>query len=206
MREPVDIDKYTELMDRSPTELEQEGVPEHVRNRITRLRDIYAWWLTNPRKNDRDVVERAMSQYGLKRMQAYNDLYMIKVIMGNLQQVTKNFARFRFERMIEQAFEKAYLLNDARAMAAAAAAYGKYHMLDKEDAREGEYDLIAPQVFIPTSDPRSLGLKKIPNIGKVIKKLLKKYDDSGAGIVRLEAEDYNDKELLRELPIAEEIK
>ena len=131
-------------------------------------------------------------------------LHLIKLILGNLQRVSKDFARFRFDQMIQRTYDKAESIGDARAMAAAAAAYGKYHPLDKEDPVDNGYDQIQPQVFIPTTDPRHLGLKRIPNVMTTIKKLIKKYTDNSMDLVKIEAEDY-DEQLLEYAP-TEEIK
>lgn len=190
------IDALIELIDLSDEEMTERGVFPEIQGRVRRLRDLYNWWLVNPRKSDNDVVMRAMNNYGICRTQAYNDLRAIKHILGNVQRVSKDFARYKFDIMIEQAFEKARSDNDAKGMAAAAAAYGKYHLLDKEDPADNGYDLIMPQVFIPTSDPRELGLKRIPNISNKIKKLLKKYSDSSMQLVRIEQDDYQQDQLL----------
>ena len=205
MRSFADVDFYIELIDLEPDELEARQVPDDVRGRVVRLRALYSWWLANPRKSDHDVVMRDMDKFGLKRMQAYNDLHLIKIIMGDLQRTTKDFARYKFEQMIQRAYEKAEMINDARAMAAAAAAYGKYHQLDKEDPVDNGFDLIRPQVFFPTSDPRVLGLKRIPNIKNVIKKLLKKYGGTSLELVQLEAEDYDKEQLFKSAQYAEEV-
>lgn len=106
--------------------------------------------------------------------------------------------------MIQRTYEKADNMGDARAMAAAAAAYGKYHLLDKEDPVDNGYDMIQPQVFIPTTDPRHLGLKRIPNVMGTIKKLIRKYTDNSMDLIRIESEDY-DEQLLEYTP-TEEVK
>lgn len=204
MREPANIDAIIDLMDRTPEEMEAQGVPANVRNRILRLRALYAWWLANPRKTDQELVHKDMQDYKVQRMMAYNDLHLIKLILGNLQNVSKDFARYRFDQMIQQTYDKAEETGDARAMAAAAAAYGKFHQLDKADPVDNGYDQIQPQVFIPTSDPRYLGLKRIPNVMGTIRKLIKKYTDNSMDRIRIESEDY-DEQLLEYTP-TEEVK
>ena len=204
MREPANIDAIIDLMDRTPEEMEAQGVPANVRNRILRLRALYAWWLANPRKTDQELVHKDMQDYKVQRMMAYNDLHLIKLILGNLQNVSKDFARYRFDQMIQQTYDKAEETGDARAMAAAAAAYGKFHQLDKADPVDNGYDQIQPQVFIPTSDPRHPGLKRIPNVMGTIRKLIKKYTDNSMDLIRIESEDY-DEQLLEYTP-TEEVK
>ena len=123
MREPANIDAIIDLMDRTPEEMDAQNVPAPVRDRILRIRALYAWWLINPRKTDQELVFKDMQDYKVQRMMAYNDLHLIKLILGNLQKVSKDFARYRFDQMIQRTYEKADNMGDARAMAAAAAAY-----------------------------------------------------------------------------------
>ena len=202
MREPANIDAIIRLMDRTPEEMQAQNVPAPVSERILRLRNLYAWWLANPRESDQAVIDKDMKEYGMQRMMAYNDLHLVKLLLGNLQKVSKDFARYRFDQMVLHAYEVAEADGDAKGMAAAAAAYGKFHLLDKEDPADNGYELIQPQVFIPTSDPRHLGLKRIPNVMTTIKKLIKKYTDNSMDLIKLEAEDYNDQ--LLEIPPMEE--
>lgn len=185
----VDADKYSRLVWLSPEELEKERISTPLRERVMRLRKLYAWWLAYPSKSDRDVVNKCIEEYGLTRVRANEDVNLIKVIMGTLHKVTKDYARWEFDKMIFAAFEKARTLGDARAMAQAAAAYGKYHQLDREDRHDNDFDAISPQVFIPTEDPRSLGVKKIPNLHERIEKLINKYRDANMELVKAERED-----------------
>lgn len=202
MREPANIDAIIELMDRTPDEMDTQKVPAPVRNRILRIRALYSWWLVNPRESDQELINKDMREYDVERMMAYNDLHLIKLLLGNLQKVSKDFARYRFDQMIQHAYEVAEANEDAKAMAAAASAYGKFHLLDKEDPTDNGYDQIQPQVFIPTSDPRHLGLKRIPNVMGTIKKLIKKYTDNSMDLIKIEAEDY-DEQLLEYTPTEE---
>lgn len=204
MREPANIDAIINLMDCTPEEMDAQNVAVPVRDRILRIRALYAWWLANPRETDQTLIAKDMDEYDVQRMMAYNDLHLIKLLLGNLQKVSKDFARYRFDQMIQHAYEVAADAGDAKAMAAAAAAYGKFHLLDKEDPADNGYELIQPQVFIPTSDPRHLGLKRIPNVMGTIKKLIKKYTDNSMDLIKLEAEDYNEQ-LLTFTPAEEAI-
>ena len=185
----VDADKYSRLVWLSPEDLDKEHISAPLRERVMRLRKLYAWWLAYPSKSDRDVVNKCIDEYGLTRVRANEDVNLIKVIMGTLHKVTKDYARWEFDKMIFAAFEKARSMGDARAMAQAAAAYGKYHQLDKDEKADGDFDSISPQVFIPTEDPRSLGVKKIPNLHERIEKLITKYRDANMELVKAEQED-----------------
>jgi hypothetical protein len=88
---------------------------------------------------------------------------------------SKAFHRFRFNAMIQNAYDLAERKQNPKAMASAAGLYAKYNQLDKEDAFKIPWDEIIPQRFEPTSDPTVLGIKPIPNIQEKIKSLKERF-------------------------------
>lgn len=197
MREPKNIDVYVENIDKSEEEMISAGVNKLIIDRVIRMRELYSFWVTNPRKSDQDIVSLCVEKYKLSKIRAYEDVHLCKLILGDLQQTNKDFARWKFDKLVFEAYDKAERESDTKSMVAAAAAYGKFHKLDKDDIRDNGYDMIVPQSFYPTDDPRRLGIKKIPHIMTSIKKLLKKYHDENIDALKIESEDY-DKEMLLE--------
>jgi len=170
-----DISFYEQHLYSDVETLEAAGIPERQQVRLKRLRDIHAYWLNFPDKHDLDIVVKLSREYGVSQSQAYQDVRIVKLILGNMSKASKDFHRYRFIQMIEETFEMAKKNKDAKAMASATAAYGKYTMLDKEDLVDKGYDRIQIQPFIPTDDPASVGLKPIPDLRRRVAQLLKKY-------------------------------
>jgi len=195
------VDLYMSLLNVSKEDLDKrEDVHPQIKQRVLRVRDLYAHWLAYPNLRESKLAEKCMKDYDVTRAVAYADIHLLKIMMGDLGKATKDFARWRFDRMVLDAYEKAEKKEDIRSMVAAAAAYAKYHRLDMEDAHDRGYDKIIPQPFYPTSDPRSLGIKRIPNIHARIKKLLKKYSDVNMELIEAEREDYDLDQMAAALP------
>ena len=81
-------------------EMRNDRVAEEVIGRVIRLRDVYNYMLRNPLVKDRTYVDYIESRYGVTKRTAYSDLEILHAIVGNLQQCTKEWHRWRFNNMI----------------------------------------------------------------------------------------------------------
>lgn len=172
---PATIDVCQKYLFADVNEMVADGVPEVIQKRLIRLRDMYNLWLQFPRKKDLEIVGELERRYKISKSTAYDDVRIIKRLLGDFNKTTKDYHRFRFCHMIEESFEMAKRTKDARAMASAANFYGKYTQLDKEDILDKGYDKIVVQPFEPTDDPSVLGIKAIPNIREKIKAKITQY-------------------------------
>ena len=64
------------------------GLPLPTIKHVIRLRDAYNFWLSHPSKLDRDVVERLMAYGNIAKSQAYEDLKIVKALLGAFQKVS----------------------------------------------------------------------------------------------------------------------
>ena len=97
------------------------------------------------------------------------DGYILHAIIGNLQQCSKEWHRWRFNNMIMEAYAIALRKEDATAIARLAGEYGKYNQLDKNDERDRGYSEIPRIVF--TFDVSKMGFQPIANLLHVIEEL-----------------------------------
>jgi hypothetical protein len=153
------------------------SVPAATRDRILRIRSGYTLWNEYPRKKPKDIALHLMNQFNIEKSQAYDDIRLIQDLLGSINRASKDWHLFRFNQMIEKAYEVAETKNDSDSMTKAAAAYGKYNQLDKEDPTEFPWDDIKPQSFVITSDPSVIGIKPIANLKDKIAKLYDKYKE-----------------------------
>lgn len=166
------LDLYSDNLMLSEEELLAKKVQPQVIQRIFRLRDIYNYMLRHPLKKDREYVDYIQANYkdddgtSLSKRKAYEDIEIIHAVIGNLQQCTKEWHRWRFNNMIMEGYAIALRKEDAAAIAKLAGQYGKYNKLDKEDAHDFGYGQIPRIVF--TYDVSTLGFPRIPNLRKVI--------------------------------------
>lgn len=175
------IDIYSDNLMLPVEEMRANRVSEQVITRVLRLRDVYNWMLRNPLKKDREYIDYIQANYQedgkpLSKRKAYEDIEILHAIIGNLQQCTKEWHRWRFNNMIMEGYAIALRKEDAAAIAKLAQQYGKYNKLDKDDEHDKGYSEI-PRISF-TFDVSVLGFKPIPNVRKVIDELIAHYSHS----------------------------
>ena len=167
----------------------REKYTEPIVARVLRIRDEYNWFLSNPDAKDRQFVEAALSRYGINRSQAFSDLAIIKALLPQLAQASRDFHRYRFNEMILETYQMAKKRKDTKTMEKAASSYAKYNRVDLEDEQAVPYDLIVVQPFTATDDPTVLGIKPIPRLQERIQELLHKYQAENIDIEDIEYEE-----------------
>lgn len=168
-----DIDIYAVNLMKPEEEMRNDRVAEEVIGRVIRLRDVYNYMLRNPLVKDRTYVDYIESRYGVTKRTAYSDLEILHAIVGNLQQCTKEWHRWRFNNMIMEGYAIALRRQDPAAIAKLAQQYGKYNRLDKTDDLDNRLSEVPHIVF--TFDVAKIGFRPIPNAFKYIDQIIKKY-------------------------------
>ena len=152
-----------------------DDIPVPYQERIKRLRVGYTFWYEFPTKSEPDIRDLLMNEFGIVKSTAYEDLQIIKVLLGDIKNPSKEWIRYQVNAMLDAAYKLAEKQKNPIAMALCADKKGKYNMIDKPDAEPLPFDEIVPQQFEPTDDPTVLGLKKDPDIREKKKKMLEKY-------------------------------
>lgn len=201
---PATIDMCSKYLFTDVNEMSADGVPEVIQKRLLRLRDMYNFWLQFPRKKDLEIVSELEQRYKVSKSTAYEDIRIIKRLLGDLAKTTKDYHRYKFCQMIDETFDMAKRTKDARAMGAAANYYGKYTQLDKEDILDKGYDKIVVQPFEPTDDPSVLGIKAIPNVREKIKSKIQQYWSEDIEDVEFEEVEFNEDEIFNTKPKSNE--
>jgi len=154
-----------------------DKIPETFRDRIVRTRFAFTYMYQFPTKPRIKVRDEIVSQFNVAQKTAYEDIQVVEILLGDIKNPSKDWMRYKVNAMLEEAYDLAKFLKDAKAMALVADKLGKYNMLDKPEAETLPYADIVPQQFEPTDDPTPLGLVKDPNIREKKKKMLEKYMD-----------------------------
>ena len=180
------------------------GQVEH----LIRLRDMVSWSLANPDAKDRQFVEEIRQRYHISHVKAYADLKIVKVLLPNLSETSREFHRWKFNEMIMETYQMAKKRKDTRTMEKAAASYAKFNRIDIEDEQAVPYHMIVVQPFFPTTDPRVVGINPVPNIEERIRKLTKELSVSNPDTLNIEYEeaDLNFEEIFEEEDNTEEEK
>lgn len=201
---PATIDVCEKYLFADITEMSADGIPELIQQRLLRLRDMYNFWLQFPRKKDLEIVLEIERRYSVSKSTAYEDIRIIKRLLGDLAKTTKDYHRYKFCQMIDETFDMAKRIKDARAMGAASNYYAKYTQLDKEDILDKGYDKIIVQPFEPTDDPTVLGIKPIPNVRDKIKSKIEQYWSDDIEDVDFEPVEFNEDDIFKVKPQGDE--
>ena len=150
---------------------------------------MVTWSIANPDMKDRQFVDEITQRYGISTVTAYADLKIIKAILPNLAEATRDYHRWRYNEMILETYQMAKKRKDTKTMEKAATSYAKYNRIDVEDEQSVPYHMIVVQPFFPTTDPRVVGINPVPNIDERIRKLTKELADSHPDTLNIEYEE-----------------
>ena len=153
----------------------QERYPQVLVDKVLRIREMYNWFISNPDGTDREFVAELCQRHDISKVTAYADLAIVKTLLPTLATASRDFHRWRFNEMILATYKMGEKRKDTKTMERAASSYAKHNRIDIEDEQAMPYDMIVPQPFTATDDPRVLGIEPIPNLQEKISALITKY-------------------------------
>ena len=192
---PVNIDAYSDYLPLDSEQLRRDLVPEDTIFRVERLRELSAYWRSYPQTTPKELVTRCMQLFKVGKSQAYDDIHILKILIGNLEATTKEFARWRANQMIGEDRLAARRDGDWRAVASMQKNYIINNQTDKEDSPDKAFEKIVPLQIEPTDDPSVLGIKAPKNLRQLRDKLIRRYskDEEFDDYVEVTNEEENGK-------------
>jgi hypothetical protein len=191
---PVNIDQYADYLPVDSSELRLQMVPEDTILRVERLRELSSYWRSYPSTSPKELVSRCMQLFHVGKSQAYDDIHLLKILIGNLEATTKEFARWRVNQMIEEDRQAARRDGDWRAVASMQKNYILNNQTDKPDTPDMAFDKIVPLQIEPTDDPSVLGIKAPKNLRARRDKLIKQFSKDDEYAEYTEVPSTDDKE------------
>lgn len=164
---PDNIPDYHKL---TPTE-------EKIKDRYA---NTFTYWINNPTLSENKVNVYIQNTFGLSYTAAFRDIHKIKILLGNVQNASKEWQRYKVIAILDKAFALAEKRKDQKSMILAADKLAKYTQLDKPETQKIPYDEIVPQNFEITGDVTVLGIEPISNLREKQKKL---RDHLSTGII-----------------------
>ncbi len=171
MATPHTLDVCNKYLFKNP----EKELPKIMHDKLLRVRFAYSHWYEFPMKSELEMRNHLMDDFGITRYVAWEDLSIVKILLGNIKAVSKEWHRFTVIEMIKESYELARIKQDPKAMILAADKIGKYTQLHLPDIDPIPYDDIVPQTFEPSSDPELVGLKPIDDLVGRIKFLKDKF-------------------------------
>lgn len=152
-------------------------LPPADQARLDRLKAVFARWMENPMLTDSMMRDYIITNYGVGRIQAYNDISVVKLLFGSAPKADKEFQRMRANRLLENAAAAAMAGDErqAKALTKIADAIIKANRLDEPDGEDYPWEEIVPRDESFSVDPEVIGIKKVPGIEKMAARLLDKY-------------------------------
>ena len=169
---PVNIDEYVSYIVMNDEELRDQHVSPAVIQRLHRLRGLYAYWLQFPDKFERDILQQDISLFGVGRAQAYDDVRLVQILLGNMQQATRNFMRWKINQDLEADLRAARRRGDYRSVASLEKVRVMNNRTDKEDEPETNYDRIPLFGVVFTSNPSALNIPGYDNEASLRKDII----------------------------------
>lgn len=160
---PANLDEYSKYIVMNDDELRKEPINPAVIQRVHRLRGLYAYWLQFPDKFERDILQQDMALFGVGRAQAYDDVRLVQIILGNMQQATRNFMRWKINQDLERDLRAARRAGDHKSVASIEKVRVMNNRTDKEDEPDTNYDRIPLFGVVFTSNPKALGIEGYDN-------------------------------------------
>ncbi len=131
---------------------------------LPRLRDMVTWSIANPDAKDRQFVDEERTRYALSLVTAYADLKIVKAILPNMGEASRDFHRWRYNEMILETYQMAKKRKDTKTKGKAVTSYAKFNRIDIEDEQSVPYHMIVVQPFFPTTDfAKTSPRRRIPN-------------------------------------------
>lgn len=115
---PIDIDQYSKYITLTDDELKELRVNPNIFERIHRLRGLYAYWLQFPGKFENEIVTYDINMFKVGKSQAYDDIRLVQLLLGNIQAANKEFMRWKINRDLEEDLKAARRSQDYRSVAA----------------------------------------------------------------------------------------
>ena len=181
---PKEKDKFLEKLHEFFFSGKEEQIEEFTNDQqavVIRYRGIFSKWLSDPSLSDSMMVKFIQTTFGVCENLAYKDIGRVKVIIGNVENASREFQRYRATEMILKGYEMAATattqleVKQAQIMIKAGEAIGRIYMLDKNVIGPIPWDDIVPMELEPSTDISVIGRKPMKNLEEVQARLRKKY-------------------------------
>ncbi len=146
---------------------------------LERLRDVYTFWLDKPTLTDTNIRDYLMATFKISRSQSYNDIAILKTVLGHVPTASKEFFRYKANHILDQAHSAAMAGNDhkAKALTKIAEIIAYNNRTNEDDGEKLPFEQIIPRDLSFTLDPVAAGVKPVPGVREKAQRLFEKYKE-----------------------------
>lgn len=157
----------------------QDKLAPADRELLERIQTTYSVWLDKPTLTDANIRDYIMVNFGLSRSKAYEQISLLKMLLGSVPQASKEFYRYKANYILDQAHAAAIAGNDrkAKALTKIAEAIAYNNRTNEQEDVGLPFDEIVPKDQSFTTDPAVLGIVPQPGLREKANRLLKKYEE-----------------------------
>lgn len=157
----------------------QDKLAPADRELLERIQTTYSFWLDKPTLTDANIRDYIMVNFGLSRSKAYEQISLLKMLLGSVPQASKEFYRYKANYILDQAHAAAIAGNDrkAKALTKIAEAIAYNNRTNEQEDVGLPFDEIVPKDQSFTTDPAVLGIVPQPGLREKANRLLKKYEE-----------------------------
>lgn len=187
----TDIDLYARWLPLIGTkEMDEARLPPGFTERLMRVKSVYDYWRRRPTLRTADIVTFSQQMFGLQRSQAYEDIRLVKLLLGDIEASTKEFWRWRINSITMDSITDARRARDFKTVASLLKILVDNNKTDKDDPLELSFDRIVPQQFDMSDDISIVNPGRKTTSRAKIMELLRKYGKTDA--MKVEDADFTE--------------
>jgi len=139
-------------------------------------RYFFAYDLLIQKKSRHEAANRLEAKFGISKSQAYRDIFNAQyVVSSSISIDAKFYEAFLLDAIIET-IRLAANKGDLRAKAQAERNLAIVLGYPKNDSNQIKPEMLSQNILVINSDPKTIGLEKIPNVEQKVKKLMDKWN------------------------------
>lgn len=169
-----------ELVYRAMFEPEAEqALSESDRRLVSRVKYGYTVWLEHPTYTDTQMRDLLMTQFKVEKYLAMQDMTLIRLLLGNVKNASKEFFRYKVNYILDQATNAAMAGDHAKAksLTKIAEVFARNNRTEDNDGELLPWDKIVPKDWSLSVDPEVAGVKLQPGAVEAARRLRRQLLD-----------------------------
>ena len=148
---------------------------------VVRIRFAYTKWFSEPYLTDNQIILYLQNEFKIQKTCAYDDLRLIKLLLADITNSSKDFTRYRVSEMILKGFQLAANaknpteISKALAFVRAAQSLAKVHNLNQKEMDYIRFEDIVPIELEPAPEISVIACKSVANLEELKERLRRKY-------------------------------